>query len=67
MILSKNLINFSTIERLGEGQFDHPCEVSKSVSFRERVKTWLFVTLNIIVSHIFSENSIEIDLFVQRI
>ena len=63
MILSKNLINFSTIERLGEGQFDHSCEFSKSVFSRERV----FVTLNIIVSHIFSENYIEIDLFIQKI
>ena len=33
---------------------------SKNVSSRETVKPWFFVTFNIIISHIFPENFIEI-------
>ena len=48
-------------------QFDPSCGFSKNVSSRERVKPWLFLTFNIIISHIFPENFIEIILAVQRI
>ena len=43
------------------GQIDAPpfCGFSKNVSSKERVKPWLFVTSNIIISHIFPENFIE--------
>ena len=36
------------------------CGFSKNVSYRERVKLCFFVTFNIIISHIFPENFIEI-------
>ena len=48
-------------------QFDPSCVFSKNVSSRERVKPWFFLTFNIIISHIFPENFIEIILAVQRI
>ena len=39
-----------TLKRLG-GQFDPlPCGFSKNVSFKERVKSWFFVTFNVITS-----------------
>ena len=57
----------------GEGgggvQFD-PLVVfdfSKSMSSKERVKPWFFVTLIIIISHIFPENFIEITQVVPKI
>ena len=52
-------IAFFTQKRLGN-QFDSLCCFSKNVSSRERVKTCFFVTFDIIVSHIFPENFIEI-------
>ena len=52
----------------GGGQFDPlPCGFSKSVSFKERVKPWFFVTFNIILRHIFPENFIEFPQVVQKI
>ena len=44
-----------------------PCGFSKNVSSEERVKSWFFVTFNIIISHILSENFIEIPQVVQKI
>ena len=52
----------------GGGQFDPPpCGFLKKVSSRERVIPWFFVTFNIIISHIFPENFIEIPQVVQKI
>ena len=36
------------------------CGFTKNVSLRERVKPWFYVTFQIILSHIFFENFIEI-------
>ena len=55
-----------TLKRQG-CEFDHPCGVSKNVPFREKVKPWFFVTFNIIISHFFLENFIEIPEVVQKI
>ena len=44
-----------------------PCGFSKSVSSKERVKPWFFVTFNIIISNIFPENFIEIPQVVHKI
>ena len=50
------------------GQFDPlPCGFSKNVSSKERVKPCLFVTFNIITSHIFPENFIQIPQVVQKL
>ena len=51
----------------GVGQYAHPCAFSKYVSSKERVKAWFFVTFNIIISHIFPENFIEITQVVQNL
>ena len=40
---------------------------SKSVSSKERVKPWFFVTFKIIISHISLENFFEIPQVVQKI
>ena len=59
-----------TLKRLKgrEGvQFDTPCGFSKKVSSKRRVKPWLFVTFNIIISHIFPKIFIEIPQVVQKI
>ena len=49
------------LKRLGVGEFDpSPCDISKKLSSKERMKLWFFVTFNIIISHIFPENFIEI-------
>ena len=37
-----------------------PCGFLKNVSSKEMVKPWFFVTFNIIIRHIFSENFSEI-------
>ena len=42
-----------------------PCGFSKNLFFREKVKPCCFVTFNIMVNHIFPENSIEITQVVQ--
>ena len=44
-----------------------PLWFSKNASFQERAKAWFFVTLNIIISHTFPENFIEITQVVQKI
>ena len=44
-----------------------PLVFFKTVSSRERVKPWLFVTFNIIISHIFFKNFNEIPQVVQKI
>ena len=50
-----------TLKRLGVVNLTpHPRGFLKNVSSKQRVKTWFFVTINIIISHIFSENFIEI-------
>ena len=40
---------------------------SKNISSKERVKPWFFVTFNIILRHIFPENSIEFPQVIQKI
>ena len=49
------------------GQFDTPCGFSKNVLSKGGVKPCFFVTFNIIISHIFPENFIEIPQVVQKI
>ena len=44
-----------------------PCGFSKNVSSKERVKSSLFVTFNVIISYIFPENFIKIPQVVQKI
>ena len=39
----------------------------RNSSSRERVKTWFFVTFNIIIGHIFPENFIKIPQVLQKI
>ena len=59
---------FHPIKDWEGGQFEpHACSFSKNVSSRERVKSWIFATFNIILSHIFSENFIQIFQVVQKI
>ena len=53
--------------RRGEGSFDPSCGFSENVSSKERVKPWVFVTFNIIISQIVSENFIEIPQVVRKI
>ena len=49
-------------------QFDpYPCSFSKNVSSSGRVKPWFFVPFNIIISHIISENFVEIPHVTQKI
>ena len=56
------------LKRLGEGvNLTPPSGFSKSVSSKERKEPWVFVTYNIIISHIFSEHFIEIHQFFQNI
>ena len=50
----------------GVGQFDPPtpspppdCAFSKNVSSKERLKPWFVLTFNIIISHIFPENTLK--------
>ena len=43
------------------------CDFSKNEFSGERVKHWLFVTINIIISFIFTENFIENPQVVQKI
>ena len=43
------------------------CGLSKNVSSKERVKPWFFVIFNIIIGHIFPENSVEIPQVFQKI
>ena len=57
-----------TLQRLegGEEGGVSPCDFSKNISSKERVKSCFFVTFNIIISHIFPENLIEIPQVVQK-
>ena len=48
-------------------QFDPHLWFSKNEFSGERVKHWLFVTINIIISFIFTENFIENPQVVQKI
>ena len=43
------------------------CSFSENTSSRVRVKPWFFMTFNNFISHIFSENYIEIPQVVQKI
>ena len=55
-------------KRLGEGVYLTPhCRLSKNVSSREEGKPCFIMTFNIILSHIFPENFIEIPHPVQKI
>ena len=45
---------------MARGQFDPSCGFFKNVSAEELVNAWFFVTFNVIISHIFPENFIEI-------
>ena len=58
---------FNTLKRLGE--FDHLplCGFFKNVSSREKETPWFLVIFDIIISHIFPENFIEIFRVVQKI
>ena len=56
-----------TLKELERGQFDSPSYgFSKYISSKEKVKPF-FVTFNIIITHIFPENFIEIPPVVQKI
>ena len=58
-------VNFS---QFNFSQFDPPpCGFFKNAPFKQSVKPWFFVTFNIIVSHIFLENFIEIPQVVQKV
>ena len=61
------MFDYLTLKKLEEGQLDLLCGFSKNVSFKERMKPWFFVTVNIILRHIFPENFIEFPLVVQKI
>ena len=50
-----------------ESHFDPLCHFSINVSSKERVKPLFFVTFNVIISHIFPENFIEILQIVQNL
>ena len=58
--------NFNPKTAGGGSQFDPPCDFSKIVSSKERVKPLFFVTFNIIIRHIFPENFIEIPQVIQK-
>ena len=51
---------------MGRGKFDPPSGFSKNLLSKVIVKPFFFVTFDIIVSHIFLENFIEIPQFVQK-
>ena len=38
-----------TLKRLGEGQFEIPYGFHKNVPSKERIKSWVFVTFDIII------------------
>ena len=60
-------LTLEQLEGVG-GQFDpSTCGFLKSVSSKERVKPWFFVTFNIIISDIFPENFIGITQVVRKI
>ena len=69
--------NWLTLKRLGGGggererggETDPPPPVIflKNVSFKERLKSWCFVTFNIILRHILPENFIEFPQVIQKI
>ena len=63
---NSEIFHILTLKRLG-GQFNSPCGFSKNVFSKERVKPCFFVTFNIIISHTFPENFIEIPQVVQKI
>ena len=59
---------YLTLKRLGRVNLTpHPSSFSKNVFSKERVKTWFFVTFNIIIRHKFPKNFIEIPQFVQKL
>ena len=55
--ISRTKIDLS-LKWLGRGQLNPSCSFFKNVFSRERMKPWFFVTLYIIISHIFPENFI---------
>ena len=63
------LLTLKRLGREGEGWgVNLTCGFSKNnASSKERRKPWFFVTLNIIIRHIFPANSIEIPQVVQKI
>ena len=64
---SKVNLNLCLPAHLYETYFNPKMAGSKNVPSKERVKPWFFVTFNIIISHIFPENLIEIPQVVQKI
>ena len=60
------LFNPKTAEE-GGVNLTPPCSFFKNVSSKERVKAWIFVAFNIIMSHIFPKNVTEIPHVVQKI
>ena len=64
--LLSHVIGALTLKRVGVN-LTHPCSFSRNVFSRERVKHCFFVTFDIIISHIFSDNFIEIPQIVQKI
>ena len=54
-------------EGWGAVNLTSPCGFLKTVSSKERVKPWFFVTFNIIIGHIFPENFFEILQVFQKI
>ena len=67
----KSYLQIWPLKRLQRGSISlpPPCNFSKNLSSRERVKTCSFFCLNfnIIIRHIFLENFIEISQIVQKI
>ena len=66
MLLHVKLIYHLTLKQRS-GQFDTLCGFLKNVSSKESVKPWFFVTFNIIISHIFPKNFIEIPQIVLKL
>ena len=60
-------VSFVNPKKAGRCQFDLHCAFSKNAFSKEKVKPWFFVNFNIIISHIFPENFIEIHQVVQKI
>ena len=52
--------------RWGGNQFDRPYDFSKTVSSKQWVEPWFFVTFKVVIRHIFPENFIEIGQVVQQ-
>ena len=56
-----------TLKQQGGGNLTPPVVFPKMYPSKERLNPWFFMTINIIISHIFPENFIEIPQVVQKI